>query len=161
MKPLIKWNPFTELSSFRRDVDDLFTHFFERSGGWMPGMLRERFFPALESFYKEGKFVVRAELPGIDPKDVDISIMGNQLTIKGERKSEKDIKEDDYIMMERSLGSFIRTITLPEGVDSTKVHAGYHEGILDISMPCAEAAAPKKIIVEIEGAEEKIVKKAA
>ncbi len=161
MKPLTKWSPFGELSTLRHDIDDIFNRFFEFGGGWMPSLMRERVFPALESFYKEGKFVVRAELPGIDPKDVDVSIVGNQLTIKGERKTEKDVKEEDFTMMERSYGSFMRSIILPEGVDATKVHAKYHEGILDLTMPCAEAIAPKKITIEIEGPAEKAVKKAA
>jgi len=161
MKPLIKWSPFSELSAIRREFDELFNRFFEFGGGWVPGLLRERVFPTLESYYKEGKFVVKAELPGIDPKDVDISIVGNQLTIKGERKMEKDVREEDYLLMERSYGSFMRSITLPEGVDTTKVHATYRDGILDISMPCAEAIAPKKVTIEIEGPEEKVVKKAA
>lgn len=161
MKPLTKWTPFGELSTLRHEIDDLFNRFFELGGGWMSGLRRERVFPALESFYKEGKFVVRAELPGIDPKDVDISVVGNQLTIKGERKVGKDIKEEDYILMEGAYGSFIRSITLPEGVDTTKVHARYHEGIFDLIMPCAEAIVPRKITIEIEGPEEKVVKKAA
>ena len=161
MKPLTKWSPFSELPAIRHEMDDLFNKFFEFGGGWMPSLLRERMFPALESFYKEGKFVVKAELPGIDPKDVDISIVGNQLTIKGERKTEKDVKEENYMMMERSYGSFMRSITLPEGVDTTKVNAKYHDGVLDLTMPCAEAIAPRKITIEIEGSEEKVVKKAA
>ena len=161
MKPLTKWSPFSELSTLRHEIDDLFNRFFELGGGWMPGLLRERVFPTLESFYKEGKFVVRAELPGIDPKDVDISVVGNQLIIKGERKIEKDIKEKDYIMMEHAYGSFMRSITLPEGVDTTKVHAKYHDGVVDLTMPCAEAIAPKKITIEIGSPEEKVFKKAA
>ncbi len=161
MKPLTKWGPFSELSTLRHDMDEFFNRFLEFGGGWMPGLLKERMFPVLESFYKDGEFVVRAELPGIDPKDVDISIVGNQLTIKGERKIEKNVKEEDYMMMERSYGSFMRSITLPEGVDIAKVHAKYHDGVLDLTMPCAEAIAPKKITIEIEGPAEKAVKKAA
>jgi len=161
MKPLTKWSPFGELSTIRHDFDELFNRFFEFGGGWMPSLMKGRLFPVVESFYKEGKFVVRAELPGIDPKDVDISIAGNQLTIKGERKTEKDVKEEDYIMLERSYGSFMRSVTLPEGVDNTKVHARYHDGILDLMMPCAEAIAPRKITIEIEGPGEKAAKKAA
>lgn len=160
MKPLARWSPLSELSTIRREIDDIFNRFFEFGGGWIPGMLRERVFPALDSFYKDGKLVVRAELPGIDPKDVEVSLVGNQLTIKGERKVEKDIHEEDYIMMERSHGSFCRTITLPEGVDTTKVEAQYHDGILDITMPCEAAIAPKRISIEITSREEE-VKKAA
>jgi len=161
MKLLTKWSPLSELSTLRHEMDEIFNRFFEFGGGWMPAMFRERVFPTLESFYKEGKFVVRVELPGIDPKDVDISIVGNQLTIKGERKIEKDIDEEDYLMRERAYGSFMRSVTLPEGVDTTNVHAKYHEGILNLTMPCAEAIAPRKITIEIEGPEMKVVKKAA
>lgn len=161
MKPLTKWNPLGELSTVRQEMDELFKRFIEFGGGWMPGLLREKVFPTLESYYREGKFVVRAELPGIDPKEVDISIIGNQLTIRGERKTDKDVEEEDYLLMERSYGSFMRSITLPEGVDTTMVHATYHEGILDISMPCKAAIAHKRIPVEIEGLEKETVKKVA
>ena len=161
MKPLTKWSPLRDLSTIRHEMDDIFNKFFEFGGGWMPGLLRERMFPALESFYKEGKFVVKVEIPGIEPKDVEISITGNELTIKGERRIEKDVKEEEYVMMERSYGSFMRSITLPEGVDTTKVHAKYHDGVLDLTMPCAEALAPKKVTIEIEGTGENVVKKAA
>jgi len=161
MKPLVKWNPFGELSILHREIDDLFRRVFELSGEWMPGFLRERVFPALECFYKDGNLVVKAELPGIDPKDIDISITGNQLTIKGERKAEKDVREEDYMLMERSYGSFSRSITLPEGVDTTKVHATYHDGILDITMPCTSALKTQKIPIEIAPVHTEEVKKAA
>ncbi len=161
MKPLTKWSPLGEISTLHREIDDLFKRFFEVGGGWMPSLWREKVFPALDSFFKEGNLVVRAELPGIDPKDVDISVVGNQLTIKGERKAEKDIHDEDYVMLESSYGTFIRSITLPEGVDLSKIHTTYHDGILDLTMPCAEAVTPKKINIEIEEHKGAAIKKAA
>jgi HSP20 family protein len=103
------------------------------------------------------KFLVRVDLPGIDLEDVDISVVGNQLTIKGERKLSKEEKEAEKYFCEVCYGSFVRTLTLPEGVEIDKIHAGYHNGILEITMPAKGVALPKKITVEVE--EEK--KKAA
>jgi HSP20 family protein len=144
---LRKWDPFTELGTLHRDVDEIFRRTF---GSIAPGFLRGEWYPAVESYMEGNKFLVRADLPGIDPKDVDISVIGNQLTIKGERKIRKEEKEGEKYFCEVCYGSFERTLTLPEGVEMDKVHAGYHNGVLEISMPAKGVALPKKITVEVE-----------
>ncbi|MHC4198330.1 MAG: Hsp20/alpha crystallin family protein [Planctomycetota bacterium] len=144
---LRKWDPFGELSTFHRDVDELFRRTF---GGLIPGLSRGEWYPVAECYMEGEKFLVRADLPGIDPKDVDISIIGNQLIIKGERKIRKEEKEAEKYFCEVSYGSFERTLTLPEGVDTGNVHAGFSNGILEISMPAKGVALPKKITVGVE-----------
>jgi HSP20 family protein len=144
---LRKWDPFTELGTLHRDVDEIFRRTF---GSIAPGFLRGEWYPAIESYMEGNRFLVRADLPGIDPKDVDISVIGNQLTIKGERKIRKEEKEAEKYFCEVCYGSFARTLTLPEGVEMDKVHAGYHNGVLEISMPAKGVALPKKITVEVE-----------
>lgn len=159
MFELKKWEPMKEISAIERDMNDLFKRFFgtSRITNWMEGSS----FPAIDCYFKEGEFVVHADLPGIDPKDVDISIAGNMLTIKGERKSTVDEKKEGYMMHETSVGLFQRSFTLPEGVDAEKVKATYKNGVLELSMPTAAAALPKKITIEIgEGKETKTGKEA-
>lgn len=160
MLALRKWNPFKELSTLHQEMDELFKRTFGTRGGLTSSLLREAWYPAVESYMKEGNIVVRAELPGIDPKDVDISVVGNELIIKGEKKTSKEVKGEDYILCEAGYGSFERIITLPEGVKIDKVNATYKNGIVEIMMPCEKAALPKRIPIEVTGAEEK-AKKAA
>jgi HSP20 family protein len=152
MLGLKKWDPLYELGTFHRDIDEFFRRTF---GSIAPGIFRGEWYPAVESYMEKDKFLVKLDLPGIDPKDVDISVIGNQLTIKGERKLGKEFKEAEKYFCEVCYGSFERTLTLPEGVDLGNIHAGYHEGILEISMPAKGVALPKKISVEVEGVKRK------
>ena len=127
-------------------------------GGLTRGFLREAWYPSIESYIKEGNFVIHAELPGIDPKDVDISVVGDQLTIKGERKASKEAKREDYLLSEVHYGSFERTLTLPEGVRADNIRANYKNGILEVTLPAEKAALPRKVTVEVEGAREELKK---
>src|SRR3989337_1337041 len=96
MLAIRKWNPFRELSTMHEEMDE----FFKKTLGAMGGLTRvfcaESWYPAMESFVREGNLVVHAEIPGIDPKDIDISIVGNLLTIKGERKASTEVKDRQY-----------------------------------------------------------------
>ena len=103
--------------------------------------------PAIEVFEKEDKFVVKAELPGMKEEDIDVSVVGDTLTIKGERKAETEVKEEDYYCCERSYGSFSRSIALPSTVDASKIEASYEDGVLEVSLPKATEAKPKKVTV--------------
>lgn len=128
-------------------------------GGWTPNFFREGWYPAIESYVKDKKLFYRIEIADIDPKDINISIVGDRLTLKGKRKVHEDIKEEDYLMREFSYGSFERIFTLPEGADSGKIHATFKDGILEVSMPYKGEMLPKRIPVEIEVSHEN--KKAA
>ena len=145
-----RWDPFSELSSLRREMDD----FFKRTLGITQEFIggeKAGWYPRVDSFLNKGNVVVRMELPGVDAKDVDISVRGNQMIIKGEKKAEKDVKGEDYVLCEACYGSFERAILLPEGVEADKIHASYKNGILEVTMPAAKAALPKKVNIEIEG----------
>ena len=91
--------------------------------------------------------MVRAELPGLKEEDIDVSVEGDTLTIKGERKAESEVKEEDYYCCERSYGSFFRSMTLPSTVDATKIEASYEDGVLEVSLPKAVEVKPKKVAV--------------
>ena len=106
--------------------------------------------PPIEMFEKEDKFIVKAELPGMKKEEIDISVVGDTLTIKGERRAETETKEEDYYCCERSYGSFVRSITLPTAVDTKKVAATYEDGVLEISLPKAAEAKPKKVEITVK-----------
>ena len=154
MKGGTPWRPMRELETFRQRMDDLFGDLSERFFG--PGE-RERsvwgtegWTPAIESHIDKDMLVVKADLPGIDPKEVSISVTGNQLTIEGERKREEKKEEKDYVYREVAYGKFSRTMTLPEGVDADQVKANYKDGVLEITMPAPKQIASKKIQIEAQ-----------
>ncbi len=144
---LIHWRPFRELE----DVEQRFGNILGRS--FLPAMLRRiptvemGWTPAIEMFEKEDGFVVKAELPGMTEEDIDISIVGETLTIKGERKAETEVKEEDYYCCERSYGTFSRSIVLLSNVDAKKIEASYEDGVLEVNLPKAAEVQPKKISV--------------
>jgi HSP20 family protein len=146
----IRWDPFRELSTFRRDIDDLFRRSFGISGG----EAGEVFSPIMNAYVKGNEYCIEAEIPGVDKKDLDVSVEGNVLTLRGERKMSKETKEEDYYLKESQYGSFLRRLTLPEEVNTENIHASYDSGVLKITMPIEKKAiAGRK--VEIEGAEER------
>ena len=152
MTSLVPWQPMRELERLERRMEDMFGRFFgERRlsvGEKQPLWQSEGRMPAIESRVENGNVIVKADLPGVDPKDVSISITGNQLTITGERKHEEKKEEKDYVYQEVQYGKFARTLTLPEGIDADKVKANYKDGVLQITMPAPKALAAKKIQIE-------------
>jgi HSP20 family protein len=154
MKALTPWRPLRDLDTLRQHMDDLFERMSGRFFG--PGE-RERsvwgtegLAPAIESHVDKDTLVIKADLPGIDPKEVSISVTGNQLTIAGERKQEEKKEEKDYFYREVAYGKFTRTLTLPEGVDADKVKATYKNGVLEITMPAPQQVTGKKIQIEAQ-----------
>jgi HSP20 family protein len=148
------WRPMRELESIQNRMEELFDRLSERFFG--PGE-RERslwgteaWMPALESHVEGENLIVKADLPGIDPKEVSISVMGNQLTIEGERKREEKKEEKDYLYRELAYGKFSRTMTLPEGVDTEKIKANYKNGVLEITMPAPKQLGSKKVQIAVQ-----------
>jgi HSP20 family protein len=154
MKDLTPWRPMRELETIQRRMEELFERLSGRFFG--PGE-RERsvwgtedLIPALESHVDKDTLIVKADLPGIDPKEVSISVTGNQLTIEGERKREEKKEEKDYFYQEVAYGKFSRTMTLPEGVEADKVKASCKNGVLEITMPAPKQLTGKKIQIEAQ-----------
>jgi HSP20 family protein len=143
-KELAPWRPFKDLSSFR---DRLWDGFF-----WERPLARiyEWVVPSLDLSETKDNFVVKAEVPGMDAKDISISLTGDVLTIKGEKKQEKEEKEEDYHVVERIYGSFSRSIRLPAEVESRKVEASYKHGILRITLPKSEKLKAKEVKIKVE-----------
>ncbi len=152
-----RWEPIDELVK----IEDEFNELFRRSFGTLvPGLMTERWCPDVNCFTEGGNYVVDVDLPGIEEKDLDISVTGRHLTIKGERKTGWDEEKEGHIRHESFYGFFERTLLLPEGVDTNKVGATMKNGVLRISMPALEHVLPKKITVHAEK-EHKGEKKAA
>lgn len=155
MLPVRRLYPFGGLTPFHREFDRLFDRLFT-GRDWLPWPeMTEGFLPALEAYAEDGQFHVRAELPGIDPKEVDVSVVDNRLTIKGERKTSEEKKEAGYYLREIAHGRFERTVMLPEGADTDKINARYDKGVLEITVPLKEAVAPKKVAIEVQAGEGK------
>jgi len=126
--------PFRELERMRREMDRLWDSFFEERPRRKGEEVRE-WLPALDLSETKSDLVVKAEIPGIDPKDIDISLTNDLLTIKGEKKQEREEKEENYHFIERSYGSFTRSIKLPREVQSDKISASYKNGLLTVTLP--------------------------
>jgi HSP20 family protein len=154
-RELTIWNPLAELTPFRdfermrREMGRFWDSFFdgglrrriEEGGEWLP---------SLEVAEKKNELVVIAEVPGMEPKDIDISLSDGVLTIKGEKKQEKEEKEADYHLVERNYGAFTRSVRLPKEVQSNKINASYKDGILKITLPKSEEAKKKEIKIKVE-----------
>jgi HSP20 family protein len=142
------WRPFRELERMRREMDRLWDSFFERRPA-RPEEVSE-WLPSLDLSETKNEFVVKAELPGIDPKDIDISLTNDILTIKGEKKQEKEEKEENYHLIERTYGSFTRAIRIPGQVQSDKINATFKNGVLKVVLPKTEETKKKEIKIKVE-----------
>ncbi len=143
---VIPWRPFREMEEMERRFEDIFGRPFAPAV-WRRFPAEMGWAPPIEVFEKEDKFIVKAEIPGMKEEDIDVSVVGDTLTIKGERKAETEVKEEDYYCCERSYGSFSRAISLPSTVDAKKIEASYEDGVLEVTLPKAPEVKPKKISV--------------
>ncbi|MDA8216967.1 MAG: Hsp20/alpha crystallin family protein [Dehalococcoidales bacterium] len=138
-----RWEPFSELMSLRSAMDRMFEERFGLPGDWRgTGSL------AVDVYQTDKDVIVEASIAGVKPEDIDISITGDTLTIKGESKQEEKIERENYFFNERRYGTFSRTITLPMPVESDKADAKFENGVLKLTLPKAEQAKAKKITVK-------------
>jgi HSP20 family protein len=142
------WEPFPELSSFSREMDRLWGRFFRE--GPLARTWEREWTPSLDLSETEDSFIVRAEVPGVEAKDINISLLGNVLIIKGEKKEEREDKKEDYHFVERWYGTFSRSVRFPEGVESGKSETSYNNGVLKIKLPKSEEAKKKEIKIKVE-----------
>jgi|YelNatPaOPRAMG01_1025707.scaffolds.fasta_scaffold08528_7 HSP20 family protein len=148
------WSPFRELARIRRRFDELLEDMMgERETVFeeFEPMLK----PRLESFIEDGKLIVRADMPGIDPKNIEVSVTGSELRIHGEREEKKETKKRDFFHREVRYGSYDRVLTLPEGVKAEELKATYRDGVLELTAPVPKELARKEIKVAVEGGETK------
>lgn len=127
-----------------RRMDEMFRSFLPVTLRRVPSEQRG-WVPPVEMLEKEDRFIVKVELPGMKKDEIDISVVGDILTIKGERKTETEVKEEEYRFSERSYGAFFRSITIPSAVDTKKIEATFEDGVLEVMLHKAAAVKPKKI----------------
>ncbi len=148
MTTTMHWSPFTQQfhlhhhhgeDLFPRVVDDTPNEAVPPAASWLP---------AAEGRLENGTYIIQFALPGVDPKAVEVSVMDNLLTIKGERKANHDAAGKEYFVREVTYGAFQRSVTLPEGVDAAHVEATYANGMLEVRVPAPRAATPRMIEVK-------------
>ena len=148
MTMLTRWDPFREFVTIQDRMNRLFRDSFEPEGR-DEALAASTFAPPVDVYEDEHNVTLKIEVPGIDEKDIDVRIENNTLTVHGERKFEKEEKEENYRRVERQYGSFTRTFTLPTTVDADKVQADYDRGVLKIQLPKKAEAKPKQIKVNV------------
>ena len=143
---LTRWDPFREMLSMRRQMDRLFDRALEPSLSEAP-----MWDLALDVVENKDDFVVKASLPGINPDDLEITFTDNVLTIKGETREDKEVKEEQYHLRERRYGVFSRSISLPNRIKSDAIAASYDAGVLTLKLPKVEEVKPKRIAINLGG----------
>ena len=153
-KAVAPWRPFMDLSRWERDMDRMMEAFFDRRmrpwWPWPRGESVEFAAPAVDLYEEKNDIVVKAELPGIEKDNIEVSLSNHHLTIKGEKKNEKEIKAQNYYQSERSYGTFLRTLELPADVQGEKVKASFKNGILEVRLPKTENAKAKETKVKVD-----------
>jgi len=153
-RELTPWQtPLRALTEMQQEMNQLFSRFFgegEQAGNrWVSSS--DSYVPRIESAVRDNTLCVKADLPGIDPKDIEVEVEGNRLTLRGQRKAEHEGSENGYVHREVQYGSFVRSFTIPEGVKAEDIQAKYHNGVLELSVPLPAELLPKKVHIAIEG----------
>jgi HSP20 family protein len=153
MTLLTRWEPFREFSVMQDRMNRMNRLFRESYNPESPdeALTTTSFAPPVDIYEDEHNVVLNLEVPGIDEKDIDVRVDGHTLTIQGERKIEKEEKEENFRRVERQYGSFTRSFTLPSSVDPGQVRADYNKGVLKITLAKKAEAKPKQIKVNVEG----------
>jgi HSP20 family protein len=148
MTLLTRWEPVREFSGLQNRMNRLFRESYGPEGP-EEALTTSIFAPPVDIYEDEHNITLKMEVPGIDAKDIDVRIEGNTLTVHGERKFEKDEKEENYRRIERQYGSFTRSFTLPGAVDPTQVSAHYDKGVLKVNLAKKAEAKPKQIKINV------------
>jgi HSP20 family protein len=145
---IVRYNPIRELRAMQDQMNRLLDLAWNREPG---EDIREGVWqPPVDIFEDEDNVIIKAELAGMDQKDIDIKIENNTLTLRGERKHDHEVKKENYHRVERYYGSFQRSFALPPTIDQEKVHANCEKGVLVITLPKKEETRPKQITVEVK-----------
>jgi len=144
-----RWDPFGELSTLQEGMNRLFEDLLPTTRRENKEISTGAFYPAVDIYEGEKEITLKAELPGVNKKDVHVEVNDGVITLRGERKIEEEKKKENYHRLERSYGNFHRSFTLPNTVDPGKVKAHYKDGVLEITLPRKEEVKPQSIPVEI------------
>jgi len=150
---IIRWSPLREFTDLKREMDYLFNEFFGRrtspskAGRISPAS--DISFPLVDIYQKADEIVIKAGIPGVEKEDIEITFLENTLTIKGERKRDREVRDEDYYYLEHHYGSFSRSITLPVGLSPEDMKTSYKNGILEIIIPKSKKEEPRRIEVRV------------
>ncbi|MBD3426840.1 MAG: Hsp20 family protein [Candidatus Omnitrophica bacterium] len=144
------WQPFREMENLQSEMNRLFDLTLGRWPARSTGLMEGAWSPTVDVFESKENVLVKADIPGMKKEDIDISVRGDVLTIKGEKKEETETKDRDHVKTERFYGSFNRGIALPSEVDESKVKAVYKDGVLEIVLPKKEEQKPKQISIDVQ-----------
>jgi HSP20 family protein len=147
MATIARWEPFRGLSTLHDQVNRLFNETMFQGRGDESALTT--WAPAVDIYETPNELVVKADLPEMQEKDIDIRVENNLLTIGGERKFEKNISEDNYLRVERSYGSFSRSFSLPNTVNTESIHAEYKNGVLTVNLPKREESKPRQVKINV------------
>jgi len=141
-----EWSPFRELARLQEEMDRMFDYPLGRRFPFV----EPAFTPAIDLYREEDRLKAKVDLPGVEPKDIEVSVTGNVLTVRGSRKGDRTEKRDGYEYRERTFGEFERSIELPIPVDANKIEASFSHGVLDITLAVSEEVKPKQIEVKVK-----------
>lgn len=148
---IVRWlDPFRDLTSIQERMNQIFEDALSRTRGREEGLRTGMWTPAVDIYEKTDSVVVKAELPGVEKDQISVEVKDGILTLRGERKFERDVKEESYHRIERAYGSFLRSFSLPVSVDQDKVSARFKDGVLEVELPKKEKAKPKQIKVDVK-----------
>jgi HSP20 family protein len=149
---LIRWEPVREIQTMQNEMNRLFNTFFDSPTPGNGGhTVARRWIPAMDVVETDEHFVLRADLPGLSEKDINIELEDNVLTIAGERKAEHEQRSEGYYRVEHASGSFSRSLTLPDGVDAGGIQASFDSGVLEARIPKPEQHKPRKVQISLGG----------
>ena len=146
---IVRWDPFRDLISIQDRMNRLFEQTLARTRE-EEGIAASTWMPAVDIYETPDQVVMKAELPGLTREDIEINVRDNTLSLRGQRKFEKDVKEENYLRIERAYGSFQRSFTLPVTIQQDKIKAVFRDGVLEMSLPKAEEARPKQIKIDVK-----------
>jgi HSP20 family protein len=146
---IARWEPFRNLSTLQEQVNRLFETSFKGNGD---NSTLTTWAPAVDIYETENDLVLKADLPEISEKDLDIQVENNMLTVRGERKFEQKVNEDNYLRIERTYGSFSRSFSLPNTVNTEAIKADYKNGVLTVQLPKRAESKPKQVKVNVTAA---------
>jgi HSP20 family protein len=144
---ITRWDPFQNLATLQDQVNRLFES--PLAGRRAESSNLTAWAPAVDIYETENELVIKADLPDINEKDLDVRLENNMLTIRGERKFEQKVKEDNYLRIERTYGSFSRSFSLPTTVNTESIHAEYKNGVLTVQLPKRAESKPRQVKVNV------------
>ena len=148
---ITRWDPFRDVAVLQNRMNSLFQDYSRNQGGDNDPLTTASFAPPVDIYEDEHKIALKLEVPGMKQQDLDVRIENNLLTVRGERKFEKEEKEENFHRIERRYGTFYRAFTLPTTVDTSNVKAGYDSGVLKLELAKKAEAKPKQIKIDVNG----------